>query len=479
MVLSLQDTQLALIHIPLHLYSNFLQPILQLLLPSSRPSSSGSASTNGSNTHRSRKSWAYEHPFTNISVTPIECSIACSRELAEDLFTPVRDSLDPAYRDQVSITNEDYIVMQVDGEGLDAGQRVLELTSPLAMAGMCVQLLHDLPQPTQHQPQIVQPQLQHAQSIFKPLLRRHPSTPQHLNDTNSHTSGPDSSIFFITTYFSDYILVPVRARGQVIKALEDRGFAFEQTTSSYVNPIANPLNTHTRNTSSSSSFDSLSPPPGTPPPASIHELQTRTFSLLKRRNIVFAVDPSIQLVQCAGSKDSASARSLGGGGGGSLGGSISALNGSSSLASRNGGGSLEDTLHLGLVKCLISAPRPTFLSLTLTDTEPASVLLEKRLLPNFAPDVLLGSKEDVLVPITLDLRDLPLESTGIVCGVAGRLVGGTRGLGGGVGFEGEGSDAVEMSYLSTARAGTVMVGEEELERAMEALKGADEDVGVN
>ncbi|KAK0663328.1 hypothetical protein DIS24_g1217 [Lasiodiplodia hormozganensis] len=400
------DTQLALIHIPLHLYSNFLQPILQLLLPSSRPGSSDSASTNGSSAPRSKKSWAYEHPFTNISVTPVECSIACSREMAEDLFTPVRDSLDPSSRDQVSITNEDYIVMQVDGEGLDAGQRVLELTSPLAMAGI--------------------------------------------------------SIFFITTYFSDYILVPVRARGQVIKALEDRGFAFEQTTSSYVNPIANSFNTHTRNKSSSSSFECLPPPPGTPPPASIHELQTRTFSLLKRRNIVFAVDPSIQLVQCAGSKDSASARPASGG----------VLNGSS-LAGRGNQPSVEDTLHLGLVKCLISAPRPNFLSLTLTDTEPASILLEKRLLPNFAPDVLLGSKEDVLVPITLDLRDLPLESTGIVCGVAGRLVGGTSGFGG---FEGEGSDAVEMSYLSTARAGTVMVGEEELERAMAALKGADEQM---
>ncbi|KAF9641344.1 hypothetical protein BFW01_g704 [Lasiodiplodia theobromae] len=406
MVLSFQDTQLALIHIPLHLYSNFLQPILQLLLPSSRPGSSDSASTNGSSAPRSKKSWAYEHPFTNISVTPVECSIACSREMAEDLFTPVRDSLDPSSRDQVSITNEDYIVMQVDGEGLDAGQRVLELTSPLAMAGI--------------------------------------------------------SIFFITTYFSDYILVPVRARGQVIKALEDRGFAFEQTTSSYVNPIANSFNTHTRNKSSSSSFECLPPPPGTPPPASIHELQTRTFSLLKRRNIVFAVDPSIQLVQCAGSKDSASARPASGG----------VLNGSS-LAGRGNQPSVEDTLHLGLVKCLISAPRPNFLSLTLTDTEPASILLEKRLLPNFAPDVLLGSKEDVLVPITLDLRDLPLESTGIVCGVAGRLVGGTSGFGG---FEGEGSDAVEMSYLSTARAGTVMVGEEELERAMAALKGVDEQM---
>ncbi|KAK7544893.1 ACT domain-containing protein [Phyllosticta citribraziliensis] len=380
------DTQLALIHIPLHLYSNFLQPILRLLLPASRPSSAGS---NGS--ARPRKSWAYEHPFTNISITPVECSIACSRELAEDLFTSVRDHLDPENRDQVSITHEDYIVMQVDGEGLDAGQRVLELTSPLAMAGI--------------------------------------------------------SIFFITTYFSDYILVPLRAREQVVKALEDRGFAFEDTTSSYVNPTA-AATASSHNRSSASSFD-LPSTPGTPPPTSINELETRTFALLKRRNVVFAVDPSIRLVQCAGSKET----STGGG--------------ETTAAPRP-----EDLLHLGLVKSLITAPHPTFLSLTLTDTEPASVLLEKRLLHNFAPAVLLGSKEDVLVPITLDLRDLPLESTGIVCGVAGRLVGGTT----------SSSlrayllpDAVEMSYLSTARAGTVMVAEAELGRAMEALRGGGTD----
>lgn len=76
--------------------------------------------------------------------------------------------------------------------------------------------------------------------------------------------------------------------------------------------------------------------------------------------------------------------------------------------------------------------QPRFLSLTLTPADPAaSLLLEKRLLPRFTnPELssdgdegslLLGSKQDVLVPITLDLRELPLEATGIVCGVAGRL----------------------------------------------------------
>lgn len=105
------------------------------------------------------------------------------------------------------------------------------------------------------------------------------------------------------------------------------------------------------------------------------------------------------------------------------------------------------------------------MSVTLTDAEPASLLLQKEMLGLFgSDDVLLGSKEDVLIPIVLDLRGLPVDSTGIVCGVAGRLVGGTS--------EREGyfnAGAIEMSYLSTARAGTVIVAEEDLARAVAAL----------
>ena len=133
-MITFKDTQLALIHIPLHLYSSFLQPILQLLLPN-QDRLNGTA-RNGAGSIHPPKGWPYEHPFVNISITPIECSVVCSRALARDLFVPARDLLDAASKKQVSITAEDFVVMQVDGEGLDAGQRVLELTSPLAMAGM-------------------------------------------------------------------------------------------------------------------------------------------------------------------------------------------------------------------------------------------------------------------------------------------------------------------------------------------------------
>ena len=61
--------------------------------------------------------------------------MVCSKEHVRNLFEPVLATLGDQ-RHQVSITSDDYVVVQVDGEGLDAGQRVLELTSPLAMAGM-------------------------------------------------------------------------------------------------------------------------------------------------------------------------------------------------------------------------------------------------------------------------------------------------------------------------------------------------------
>ena len=117
-------------------------------------------------------------------------------------------------------------------------------------------------------------------------------------------------------------------------------------------------------------------------------------------------------------------------------------------------------LQLGLTKSLLHQPR--FLSLTLTETEAASMLLEKRLLSNFsigADSVVLGSTDNDLIPITLDLEPLPFEATGIVCGVAGRLVGGLSIV-----------EPIEMSYLSTAKAGTVMVDEKDLESAMRALR---------
>lgn len=319
----------------------------------------------------------------------------------------------------------------------------------------------------------------------------------------------------MSTYFSDYILVPYRSKAQVIHALEKRGFQFETSTESFSSPALS-------NQCFSPSPSRASSPPSTPPPSTLDELQTRTFSSLRKNHIVPGVDTSLRLVQCAAHRRYTSTAS-----------SITIL---------------RDALTTTLI---VDSPR--FLSLTLAAADPAaSLLLEQRLFPRFFPGgspaeendemgLLLGSKDNILVPITLDLRNLPLEATGIVCGVASRLAEVTHDI------EIQDQDAdqedlgrslsssltstpvqassfdsynymksvfspavstdsgsshnkpqlvpsthhlqpntdenpVEISFLSTARAGTILVGEYELRRAVRALEAEAErqdDVGMN
>ena len=129
-----QDDRVSFVHIPLRQYTLYVQPLLQLLFPVRN--AAGSA-------EHSSAAWANQHPFLNVSITPIECSVICSKALAQTYFAPViaqgNSRLGPD-EDHASISSEDFVVVSVEGEGLVAGQRVLELTSPLAMAGMYVAL---------------------------------------------------------------------------------------------------------------------------------------------------------------------------------------------------------------------------------------------------------------------------------------------------------------------------------------------------
>nr|POE72975.1 hypothetical protein CFP56_30914 [Quercus suber] len=379
------DTHVAFIRIPLPIYPLFIQPITQLILTDDSPDEYHGELA------RPRKSWAHWRPFVNISVSPNECSIVCPREEADALFAPIRSRLDPTTRNAVTISEEDFSVIMIGGEGLEAGQRVLDLTSPLAMAGI--------------------------------------------------------PIFFITSYWSDFVLVPYRTRSKVIKALENRGFVFEAEAENgeaghMTNPASPLLHSHHRNHSSASSFD-FPIMSGTPPPTSVSELQARTFKLLKQHHVKPEVHPELELITCAGMKES--------------------------IASSSATNFTQGKLQLGLIRCLTSPTPPQFLSITLTDSESTSLTLERRFLPLFAndgEDILLGKDGPGQIPITLDLHQLPTESTGIVCGVASRLIDGMKGrLGHGM---------FNMSYLSTARAGHVLVYDDELGDAIECLDGAQQ-----
>jgi hypothetical protein len=458
------------VHIPLELYPYFLKAVLKLIFDEIPPleDESGHEDDESDDLDNASENGFKPPAFMNISITPVEVSVMCPRRLVDKYFVPVMDQLDQldgSLRSHLVISENDFIAMQVLGEGLEASRRVLELTTPLALAGMYVYSVPSI----------------------------------------SYILMPRSSIFFISTYFSDYIVVPSQSKASVMSALEARGFQFDNASAAFTN---NPLSPTTERRLS----DLI--PPNTPPPSTLSELQTRTFDSLRKRQISPYVDASLRLVQCAAHHQYHSEDS-----------SMSIL---------------RDALTTVL---LVDEPR--FLSLTLAALDPAaSLLLEKRLLPRFAlrssshgssedgSGLLLGSKEDYLIPITLDLRDLPLEASGIVCGVAGRLAEAAQSpraststaISSTVGSNASSvigsvprlfdtfstrldalsmsekkplppslapphnlhplpvsahhlqpdldaaADAVEISFLSTARAGTIIVGEDELKRAIDALE---------
>ena len=140
-VVEIQEDRLALVHIPLDLYPFFLNPILQILFHEVSPISENQVEEDEEYSERPRR---HQPAFLNFSLTPVECSIMCPRQLANEYFAPLVDKFvqsNSSGQSRLSISNDDFIAMQVYGEGLEAGQRVLELTSPLAMAGMFVQLI--------------------------------------------------------------------------------------------------------------------------------------------------------------------------------------------------------------------------------------------------------------------------------------------------------------------------------------------------
>lgn len=125
-----QEDRLALVHIPRHLGDFFLKALLQVLYHETRVLDENGNEVRDENGDRAELE--KQPSFLNISITPVECSVMCPRSLAERFFAP----LVKLVGNEASITRDDFIAMQVYGEGLEAGQRVLELTSPLAMAGM-------------------------------------------------------------------------------------------------------------------------------------------------------------------------------------------------------------------------------------------------------------------------------------------------------------------------------------------------------
>ena len=428
----------------MELYYAFFQPILQILLPQAQ--SLSKAEDDPDQSPPEGLTAEYTHSFLNLSVTPVECSIVCHTHWTKTVFEPALRAaqLPKEALNSVSIAKEAYVALCVMSGGLDAGSRVVDISSPLALAGI--------------------------------------------------------PLFFITTYYSDFILVPSKDRQSVIQALLQRGFEFSELGSSFVSPgsLSHPQaqNQHRRG-SGSGGMDASITSAGSrgnnldssiaslaslqlevDPPSNQAELQDRTFYLLRKRNVVPYIVPGLTLTHCSGNSvipGSGGGAGIGSGGrGGELGG-----NGSSGSGRGVAGGGSQghgrgpqrrgtrhqrdswvDTVDARLYTCLVAALAlpPRFLSITLAAPDPPSVLLDKRLLPLFG-NSLVGDVAGDLVPIFLDLVTLPFEATGIVSGVAGKLV-----------AEMNQAELPDLSYLSTSKAGAVILSSENAESALQILE---------
>jgi hypothetical protein len=257
---------------------------------------------------------------------------------------------------------------------------------------------------------------------------------------------------------SDFILVPIKDRQAVVKTLLAQGFVFSddddsQLVSAHPSPTATShrhgfsFTAHSRGPSQ----DTPPPPPpsstpSTTPTDTITNLQHRTFTLLKTHHITPYTLPNLTLAQCTGIHPPTSSSSS------------SSSNPPHWTTTLN----ISPPLYTSLIAALVSQPR--FLSVTLAGEDPPSLLLDRALLGLFGGGALVGptEAEGALVPVFLDLGELPFEATGIVSGVAGRLV---REMGGGL----MGAGVGELSFLSTARAGAVVLGRGQAGVALEVL----------
>lgn len=134
---------MALVHIPLELYPFFVQPLLRLLYCDIPAINKLVVEEEEEDVERASLT-PFNLGFINFSLTPVECSVVCSRPLAERFFMPLANKFNKlaSSGQKVWISDDDFIAMQVEGQGLDAGRRVLELTGPLALAGMYVLSLY-------------------------------------------------------------------------------------------------------------------------------------------------------------------------------------------------------------------------------------------------------------------------------------------------------------------------------------------------
>lgn len=266
--------------------------------------------------------------FFHVAYTPTEMTVICAGDLVSCFEQPLDLCRSLGYND-VLVLEEPYLNLQVDSDGdLNNSARILELTQPL--------------------------------------------------------SEHEISLFFISSHFSNIVLIPHRLREQVVGVLERKGVGSMYGSKNW-EPVP-----------------------------------------LVGSDIKPQIDPARRLL----------------------------LTGARL-------GEIKNAI-LKAAQCVALGHIPGYFALTRTSHNEVSLMLpgreRKRQAMGFGAHMLIGLALDLVVPVTVDLTTLPLDSVGIVAGLAGSIMHKAQRMG-----------PFEMSYLLMARAGVLMIPEETVDQVRAVL----------
>lgn len=243
--------------------------------------------------------------FFHLAFTKEEVTLMCSTKLMKKYLSKAM-KLDPSS----TLISDEFFIIQVFSDGSNIGKKILELTQPLSLNNI--------------------------------------------------------SLFFISNYFSDLVLVPIKNKGTALKILEETQNGLDETrANSYSN-----------------------------------DLEVKTFELFENNNIKPKLVTDVKLL-LTGARSGDCAEVLK-----QTAESISRLN--------------TEQLNNGIKSF------PEYFAITRTPTEEIGLLLPydsddlTRL--KFSKNNIMGSLQDYYYPIFIDLKKLPLDLKGIVAGMASKLL---------------------------------------------------------
>lgn len=332
------------------------------------------ASLNKSSSHHDSEEEQDDH-FFHIAFTPTECTVICSTHKFDVLFNEALKTAHQLEYNDVIVLDEPYLNLQVDSEGdFNNSARILELTRPL--------------------------------------------------------SEHKITLFFLSSHYTDIVLIPFRYKKQVMNILSNHKFQFSEVSRSYIAENMN-LPEPTEEDNALRGFTA-------------HDLESNTLKLFKEAGISSVINRKVKLL----------------------------------LTSARRGKTKRSILKAA--QCIASNEVPTYFAITRISNTSVSLILpgsrRERARMGFDYKSIIGSSQETIIPITIDLTKLPLDSTGIVAGVASRLLTSMKSVPDVI------SSTFEMNYLSMARSAIILIPKENVKivtKMLEQMKDGTSDSVVD